>query len=410
MDAMVERCCGLDVHKATVVACVLIGRGRQEPQKMMRTFLTFTRHLEALRDWLVGLGVTQVAMESTGSYWVPVYRVLETASSLELVVANAQHIKNVPGRKTDVKDAEWIAKLVRHGLVRKSFVPPKDIRELRDFTRFRKTLVHERTRMRNQLLKLLETANVKLGNVVSDVFGKTGTLMVAALIAGEQTVEQMTELACGRLRAKRDELSLALDAKIDEHHRYLLQMQIERCKQVDASISDLDAQIDARLEPYRAQRRRLMQIPGVDRTLAATLIAELGIDMSVFPTAGHVAAWAGVCPGNHESAGKSKRGTTRKGNVHLKTALTQAATSAQRTKETYLRDKYYRLKARRGGARAAIAIARKILTAAYYMLRDDVPYRELGASYLDQADRKRVTTNLVRRLERLGYFVELRAA
>ncbi len=405
MEVIIERCCGLDVHQETVVACVLIGAPGERPSKEIRTFRTMTRDLEALRDWLQKLGVTHVGMESTGVYWRPVYAVLE--GCFELIVGNARHIRNVPGRKTDVKDAEWIADLVRHGLIAKSFVPPKPLRELRELLRYRRKLVESQAAERNRLLKLLETANIKLSSVASDVFGVSGRAMLRALIAGEASPEAMADLARGLLRRKRADLILALDGRLEEHHRFLLAMQLRRLEAIEADIATLDQRIGERLEPYSAAHALLMQIPGVDWVVAAVLIAEIGVDMSVFVSVYHLSAWAGVCPGNHESAGRQKSGRARKGNIHLRTILVSAAISASRVKGSYLKDKYHRLKARRGGLRAALAIAHKILVSAYHMLAKNLPYHDLGEVYLDQISQTRTVANLKRRIERLGYKVTL---
>ena len=402
MQVMVERCCGLDVHQETVVACVLVGAPGLRPRKEVRTFRTMTRELEALRDWLKAMGVTHVGMESTGVYWRPVYAVLE--GHFELIVGNARHVRNVPGRKTDVKDAEWIANLVRHGLIAKSFVPPRPLRELRDLLRYRRKLIESQAAERNRLLRLLETANIKLASVASDVFGVSGRAMLKAMIEGNASVEEMAGLAKGQLRREHDDLVLALEGRVEEHHRFLLALQLRRLETAENDIEALDLRIAERLEPYRFPHALLMQIPGVDWVVAAVLIAEIGVDMSVFFSVHHLAAWAGVCPGNHESAGKQKSGRTRKGNVHLRTILVGAAISASRTKGSYLKDKFYRLKARRGALRAALAIAHKILVAAYHMLAKGLGYRELGETYLDQT---RTAANLKRRLERLGYIVTL---
>jgi transposase len=407
MRVMIERVAGLDVHQETVVACVLIGKPGERPTKEVRTFRTMTRDLEALREWLLSLGVTHVGMESTGIYWKPVYAVLE--GSFELIVGNARHIRNVPGRKTDVKDAEWIADLVRHGLIAKSFVPPPPLRELRDLLRYRRKLVESQAAERNRLLKLLETANIKLASVVSDVFGVSGRAMLKALIEGTASAQAMADLAKGQLRRKRADLVLALEGRVEEHHRFLLGLQLRRLEAAEEEIAALDARIDEKLEPYRAPHALLMQIPGVDRLVAAVLIAEIGIDMSVFLSVYHLASWAGVCPGNHESAGKQKSGRARNGNVHLRTMLVGAAISASRAKGSYLKDKFYRLKARRGSMRAALAIAHKILVAAYHMLAKGVGYREIGEAYLDQISQTRTVANLKRRLERLGFQVTLQS-
>lgn len=405
MEAIIQRCCGLDIHQATVVACLLVGKPHQKPRKEVRTFRTVTRELFAMRDWLIAEGCTHVAMESTGVYWKPVYVVLEGA--LELVVGNAHHIKNVPGRKTDVKDCEWIADLLRHGLIRRSFVPPEPIRELRDLLRYRRKLVESSASERNRLQGVLETANIKLASVASDVFGVSGMRMLDALIDGNSTPQQMAQLAKGPLRKKLQELELALEGSVREHHRFLLAMQIRRLKMVEEELELLDKRIEEKLEPYRVQHTLLMTIPGVDWIVAAGLIAELGVDMTVFKSPSHLAAWAGVAPGNNESAGKKKNGKARRGNVHLKTALVGAAVCASRAKGTYLKDKYFRLKARRGALRAAVAIGHKILIAAYHVLSKAVPYNELGETYLDQRHQGRTADHLVRRLERLGFKVTI---
>ena len=408
MEAIVERTCGLDVHQATVVACLLVGAADRKPRKEVRTFGTMTPDLIRLREWLRAEGCTHVGMESTGVYWMPVYTMLE--GEFELVVGNAMHIKQVPGRKTDVKDSEWIADLVRHGLIRRSFVPPKPLRELRDLLRYRRKLVESQTAERNRMLKLLETANIKLATVASNVFGTSGRRMLRALLEGTLSPEQMADLAKGRLRKKLTTLAPALDGRVDEHHRFLLSMQLERMEDVEATIKKLDERIDERLAPYQEQHKRLTQIPGVDRIGAAVIIAELGVDMSVFPTVRHAAAWAGVCPGNNESAGKRKGTPGRKGNPHLTTALVQAAVCASRTKGTYLKEKYWKLKARRGPMRAALAVAHKILIAAYHMLATGADHKDLGPTHLDRLSITTTKNALVKRLERLGFHVTLQEA
>lgn len=405
MEPIIERCAGVDVGQAIVVACVLVGGPHQRTRKEVRTFRTVTKELLAMRDWFSEKGVTHVAMESTGVYWKPVYALLE--DGFELIVGNAQHIKAVPGRKTDVKDSEWLADLLRHGLIPKSFVPPPPIRVLRDLMRYRKKLVDSRTAERNRLLKLLETANIKLSSVVCDVFGVSGMLMLRALLRGSSNPQVMAQLAKGRLRRKVDDLELALDGRMDEDHRFLLSLQLARLKALDRHMAQLDVRIDRRLEPYREKHALLMQIPGVDRILAATLIAELGVDMTAFRGPRAVAAWAGVCPGNNESAGRRRGAKARKGNVHLTTALVEAAAGASRKHGSYLRDKFFRLKARRGHNRAAMAIGHKILIAAYHMLSTGVDYKDLGAAYLDHLDKTKVAAQLVRRLNRLGYQVTI---
>ena len=405
MDAIVERVCGVDVGQATVVATTLIGAAHERATKQTRTFRTVTKELMELREWLLANGVTHVALEGTGIYWKPVHAVLEDA--FEVIVGNAHHIKNVPGRKTDVKDSEWLADLARHGLIAKSFVPPKPLRQLRDLLRYRRKLVEGRTAERNRLLKLLETANVKLASVMSDVFGVSGMLMLRALVDGTATPETMAQFAKGLLRKKTADLERALEGRLEDHHRFLLSLQLRRLELVDQDLALLDDRIDETMRPYQEQCRLLQQIPGVNRVLAAVLVAEVGPDMRVFHSARHLAAWAGVCPGNNESAGKQKMTPARKGNVHLRTALVEAAMAASRKKRSYLKDKFHRLRARRGTKRAAMAIAHKILIAVYHMLSTGTGYADLGETYLDGLEKRRVTRNLIRRLERLGYEVKL---
>lgn len=404
MEAIVERCCGLDVHKESVVACVLTGPATGRARKEVRTFGTTTKELEALREWLREQGCTVVGMESTGIYWVPVYTVLEEGN-FEIVVGNATHMKNVPGRKTDVKDSQWIADLIRHGLVRKSFVPPKWQRCLRDLTRYRRKLVEAQASERNRLQRLLESCNVKLASVASDVFGKSGRAMVRALISGTTSPDEMAALARGRLRKKLAELALALEGRVEPHHRFVLEMQLSRVEEIEADIAKLDARIAQEIEPHRSTFERIITVPGIDRVTAETVIAELGVDMTVFPSAAHAAAWAGVCPGNNESAGKRASQTKRKGNVHLSTALIQAAMVVSRAKEGYLKTRFWRIAGKAGKKRAAVAVAHTMLKAIYEMLSAATDYRDLGSEYLDKFLKRGAEQRMVRRLEALGYQV-----
>jgi transposase len=408
MEAIVERCCGLDVHQETVVACVIRGVPGRRPTKEVRTFGTVTRGLLALRQWLEAEQVTHVGMESTGVYWIPVFRILE--GGFELVIGNAHHIKNVPGRKTDVKDSEWIADLVRHGLIRPSFVPPPPIRELRELTRYRRKLVDDLTRERNRIQKLLETACIKLASVMSDVLGASGRAMLTALVEGQRDPETLAQLAKGSLRRKIPLLIEALDGRFEPHHQFLLAFELRRLADGERSLAALDAHIDTKLVPYQRELALLVQIPGIERLTAAAIIAELGVDMSVFPSAAHAAAWAGASPGNNESAGKHHRAPARKGNVHLLTALVQAAAGATHKRGSYLREKFWRLKVRRGSKRALVAIAHKILVAIYHMLRDDRPYVDLGEDYLKRHAGPAQKRHLVRQLERMGFEVTLAPA
>ena len=404
MDVLFERCAGLDVHKAFLIVCLLLGGG-PKPKKLIQRFDTTTPGLLDLRDWLLQHGCTIIAMESTGVYWKPVYAVLE--EDLSIVVGNARHMRNVPGRKTDVKDAEWIGQLLRHGLIRSSFVPPKDLRQLRDLLRYRTKLTHGRTAERNRVLKLLEDANIKLGSVASDAFGASGMAMLQALIEGQEPPANIAELARGRLRKKIPELTRALTGRLEDHHRDILRLQLRRLADIERDIAELDTKIDKRLEPYREEHRRLMRIPGVDWIIAAIIIAELGVTMSVYPTAKHAAAWSGVAPANCQSAGKSLGNFTRRGNPYLRVALVQAANTLHASKGTYLGDKFRRLKARRGYKRAAMAIAHKILVSAYNIIKLKAEYRELGNTYLDTIDKDRTVDRMVRRLTRLGYKTHL---
>jgi transposase len=365
-----------------------------------------TADLIELRRWLKEAGCSQVVMESTGVYWEPIYNVLE--GEFEIIVGNAQHIKNVPGRKTDVKDAEWLAELLRHGLIKKSFVPNRPFRDLRVLTRYRRRLVDARSAENNRLMKVLESANIKLGCVASEVLGVSGRMMLHQIINGETDPEKLADLAKGVLRKKLDDLRLALDGRITEHHRYILRMQMERIEALDGDIAELDQRIEQKLEPYVKERDLLLTIPGVNRVIAAVIIAEVGIDMNAFPSAENLSAWAGVCPGNNITGGKRYRIGARKGNTWLKTALVEAAQAASRTKGTYLRTRYFRLASRCSSKpKAAMANAHKILRAVYFMLSRGDEYKELGDTYLDMLSKERLKHDLVRRLERIGFEVTL---
>jgi transposase len=404
MDVMIERCCGLDVHQATVVACLMVGSSDGRPRKEIRTFGTVTKDLVCLREWLLEQGCTHVAMESTGIYWKPVHAVLQDA--FDVTVGNALHMRNLPGRKTDVKDSEWIADLLRHGMIAKSLVPSKPLAELRDLLRYRRKLTESRSAERNRLLKLLDGANIKLSSFVTDVFGVSGMAMLKALLDGKP-VDETANLARGRLRKKLPQLALALEGRVEEHHRFILRLQLERLDEIEVHLAKLDARIEDKLQPYAENRALICEVPGMDRINSARVVAELGTDMSLFASEAHVASWAGVCPGNNESAGRRRKSRVRKGNVYLTTTLVEAAQAAVRKKGSYFRDKFHRLKARRGYKRALMAIAHKILRAIYHMLRLRTHYKDLGATYLDQVDQARTTKNLRRRLELLGYKVTL---
>jgi transposase len=402
-----ERCCALDVHKRQVTACVHVPDSAGERSELCAEFSTMTGELLGLRDWLKGLGVTHVAMEATGVYWKPVYYLLE--DDFELLLVNAQHVKNVPGRKTDVQDAQWLCQLLEHGLLRASFVPPKPIRELRDLTRYRKSLIWERTREANRLQKLLEDANIKLASVASDVLGASGKAMLGALCEGSNDPRALAELAKGKLRSKLPALRAALEGRFSAHHALMTSHLLAHIEYLDDAIASLSEEIEERVRPFAAELERLCTIPGVARRTAEVLIAEFGADMGRFPSHRHAASWAAICPGNEESAGKRRTGKTRKGNRWLRTALVEAANSAAgRTKDTYLHAQYLRVKRRRGHKKAIVAVGHSILVAAYYILRDQRPYDELGGDYfIQREDPERLTRRLVHQLERLGQRVTL---
>lgn len=410
MDVVIERCAGLDVHQATVVACVLGGareaRGPKRIRGETRTFATTRKGLDELATWLREEGVTHAGMEATGVYWMPVYAALEAVEGITPIVVNARHVKNVPGRKTDVKDAEWLAQLVRFGLVRNGFVPAKPFRELRDLVRYRRTLVETQASERQRLIKLLESAGVKLAGVLSDTFGVSGRAMISALIEGGATPQEMAKLAKGLARRKYSALVAALSAPLEPHHRRILACQLRRVEAAEADIAALDVEIDQRVEPYARQIRQLTRIPGIDRITAITVLAEIGVDLSKFPNAAALAAWTGVCPGNRESAGKAKPAAARKGNVHLKTALCNAAVGAAKKKNSYFKSKYHKLKARRGAGRAILAIAHKLIIAIYHVLKGD-EFHDLGEAYLDKRNIKRAAARHVKHLETLGFTVRI---
>jgi transposase len=404
MEVVYERCAGLDVHRDTVVASVIIPAGRE-----LRTFGTVTDELLALADWLLALGVTHVAMESTGVYWKPIYNLLE-GTGLELLVVNARHIKAVPGRKTDVRDAEWIADLLRHGLLRGSFIPDRGQRELRELVRYRRRLIEERAREAERLHKTLEGANIKLGAVASNILGASGRAMLTALVEGRDDPEVLAAMAKGRLRDKHDRLVAALRGLIGPHQRRLLATQLRHIDFLEAEIVGLSSEIEERMRPFAAALALADSIPGVGQRTAEGILAEIGVDMTRFPTSAHLASWARMCPGTDESAGKRKSGATGAGNVWLRAALVEAAHAAARTKGTYLAAQYRRIAARRGAKRAAVAVGHSILVALHQMLSTGAMYEDLGATWFDERDRRAIVRRSVQRLEGLGYKVTLETA
>jgi len=405
MRIVFQNVTGLDVHKKTVVAAIIVQRADDRWYQARRTFGTMTADLLELSDWLMEQGVTHVAMESTGEYWKPVFNILE--NNFEVILVNAQHLSKVPGRKTDQSDAEWIAELLQHGLLKASFIPPVGQRELRELTRFRATFVRERATLVNRVQKVLESANIKLASVASDVLGVSGRAMLEALIEDQTSPEQMAELAKGQLRNKRQELVMALEGRVKPHHRFLLSELLCQIDSLEETIARFDQEIADYCRPFEETVVLLDTIPGVARATAEAIVAEIGTDMSRFPTADHLASWAGVAPGNHESAGKRHSGKTRKGNKPLGAALNQAAHAASRTKNTYLSAQYHRLAARRGKKKAIVALMHSILVISYHMIQRKEPYRELGGNYFDQRKPEATARRLVNRLERLGFMVSL---
>jgi transposase len=398
----------LDVHKKTITACLLdsgaSGKGCQE----IRRFGTMTRDLLELADWLQSQSVTHVAMESTGVYWKPVWNILE--GQVEVVLVNAQHIKAMPGRKTDIKDCQWIAELLQHGLLRGSFVPPTPIRQLRDVTRMRASLRQDHTAVANRRQKVLEDANIKLASVARDGLGVSGRAILAQLLAGEKDAEKLVGLSRGRLRSKLPAMQLALEGRMTEHHRWRLRVLHEQLLFLEAQITKLEAKMQEQLSDYQEAVGLCTTIPGIEEVAAANLLAEIGVNMAQFPSAQHLASWAGICQGNNESAGKRLSGTPRKGSAWLRRNLCQAAWAAAHTKETYLAARFRRLAARKGKKRAIVAVAHTIVVSRYHMLKNKQPYRELGADFLDRRNAEHVKRYLLKRLERLGLHVTIRSA
>jgi len=406
MRILYSRCCGLDIHKSKIVACVMVTPPDDKPVEIRKK--EFGAHLRALRQlrfWLQAQKVTHVAMESTGVYWKPVWNVLE--GRLTILLVNSTHFRGVPGRKTDMIDSEWLADLLRCGLLKSSFIPPLEIRELRDLTRWRVHLLQDCNRAQNRLEAVLENANIKLGSVLSDTLGVSGRKMIRGIIDGERSPEWMADWGRGRLKATREELKLALEGLVSDHQRWLLREGLMAVEEIEARVSRIESLIRGRMAPHQELIERLSEIPGVEEVTAWTIIAELGLDMQVFETPQRAASWAALCPGNRESAGKRKSGRTRKGNRYLRRSLVQVAWAISRCKDTFLRSKYWRLAGKIGKKKAAVGMAHHVLAVAFLMIRDGTRYRDLGADYYDKADPVRTQRKLVSRLEALGYDVAL---
>ena len=410
MDVVYRRCCGIDVHKCTIAACVSLWEEDGAIRKDKRIFGTTTGELRCLAEWLSSHGIRHIAMEATGVYWEPVWNVLDRNEDWELRLINPEHCKGLRGKKTDLKDGERISELLQHGLLNSSFVPPSDIRALRDLTRHRVQLQQRRATLANRIQKLLEKGNIKLASVATDVLGVSGRAMLNRLAEGEQDPLKLAELARSRLRGKMDELVAALEGCLQEHHQFLLRELLQDLSRVEEQVVRTEQEIAKRMAPFEDVLQRLETIKGVSRVTAWTLVAEMGIHMEQFPTADHLASWAGVCPGNNESGGKRKSGKTRQGNRWLRRALCEAAWAAAHSKDNYLCAQFKRLAIRRGGKRALMAVANTILRIAYHLIAHPCVYRDLGSDYFDRGREQQLTGRLVKRLEGLGHEVTLRPA
>lgn len=401
MEVLHQRCCGLDVHKKSVTACTITPDGKE-----ITTFGTMTDDILALVEWIKSKGCTHVAMESTNVYWKPIYNLLEL-EEVETLVVNAKHIKAVPGRKTDVKDAEWIANLLRHGLLQGSYIPSRDQRELRELVRYRKKLIEERSREVSRMQKILEGANIKLSSVATDIMGVSAKSIIKALINDIEDPEALSQLAKGRMKNKKDELVKALKGLVGHHQKLILSSQLEHITFLEQQIAELNKEIENRMLPFDEALQLLDTIPGVGKVTAENIVAEIGVDMNRFPTDAHLSSWAGMSPGNNESAGKRKSGRTVKANKYLRTTLVEAARAAARSKNTYLNAQYHRIAARRGANRAAVAVGHTILVICYHILKTSAPYYELGVDYFDRRREERTVKNAVKRIESLGYTVHV---
>jgi transposase len=405
MEVLHAHCAGLDIHKETVVACVRHMSGGKVKTEV-RTFATMTGTLLDLSAWLATEQITHIAMEATGVYWKPVWHILSDGE-FQLVLANAAHVKNVPGRKTDVKDAEWLADLQAHGLIRASFVPDESTQQMRDLLRTRKQLVRERSSHTQRIQKTLEDANIKLDCVVTDILGLSGRRILQALVKGETVPQALATLAHRRIHASTEELEAALRGRVTTHHRFLVKLHLDQIDAIDAAIQSIDKEVDGNIEPFRAAAELLTEIPGISQLAARVVLSEIGLDMSRFETSGHLISWAGLCPRSDESAGKRRSTRMKKGAPWLKTILVQCAWAAARTKGSYFQAQYHRLRSRRGSKKAVCAVAASLLTTVYHMLKNGTCYQDLGASHFDQQDKDRHIKRLVSRLENLGVEVKI---
>jgi transposase len=402
MEVVHPRCAGLDVHRDSIVVCVRIASDGSAAHEV-RTFGATTKELMALSDWISSQSVTHVAMEATGVYWRPVWHILD--GHFELVLANAGHIKNVPGRKTDVNDATWISDLLAHGLIRASFVPPTPVQDLRALTRTRKQLVRERVSHVQRIDKILQDANLKLGSVLADIMGQSGRAILDAIVAGETDPAKLVLLVRRGVKASHEKIIEALRGKVTVHHRFLLRLHLGQADSLEKAIDEIDREVGERIDPFRVAAERLTQIPGVSDVVAVAIVSEIGVDMSRFPTVGHLISWAGLCPRNDESAGKRRSTRLRNGAPWLKTLLVQSAWCATRANGTYLQAQFLRLKARRGPRKAIMAVAASILTAVYMMLKRNADYADLGAHHFTRADRVKTANRHIRKLRELGFEV-----
>lgn len=408
METLYERVAGMDVHKKKVAVCVRVVEGIGKAREEVRVFGTMTRELLQLRDWLAEKKVTHVAMESTGVYWKPIYNILE--GEFEVWLVNAQHVKNVPGRKTDIKDCEWLGQLLQCGLLKASFIPARPQREWRDLTRARSTLVQEKTAVSNRIQKVLEDANIKLASVASDVLGVSGRAMVEAMVAGESNPQALAQMARAKLRLKIPQLEQSLEGRLTDHHRFLLRSLLDHLAHLEGQIARFEGRIEELNQPFAQAVEVVTEVPGFNQRSASAVISEIGVDMGRFPSGRHISSWTALSPGNRESAGKHKSGKTCKGNRWLRSILVQAAWAASRTKDSYFQALYRRLAGRRGKKRAIVAVAHALLRVIYHLLKTGQRYRELGADYFDAYDTEKIARHHIKRLEALGYTVTKRVA